>query len=130
MSANSAEAPFKVLYDKDCEICCRSAKTIRDLDKEHLTETIPLSEAILAELKMTATVEDCLRQMHVVSATGKVFVGYFAMLELASLFPATQSFAWLAKKLIPAKLGCTVYKLVADNRYGIGKCTSGACKMR
>ena len=129
-NAAVADAPYKVLYDADCELCRNSLSLLKSLDSRGLTEGVPLSDAALEEMKLPATMDECFAQMHVVSASGQLFIGYFAILRLAKLFPKTRPLAWLAEHLLPVSLGQRLYRLVANNRYRFNKCDSGTCKLK
>lgn len=128
-NSDSDDTPYRVLYDAKCEFCRNAMKTLKSLDKNDVVEAMPLSNEAIEQLHVPATVEECLAQMHVISASGKLFVGYFAILKLASLFPQTKLIARAAELAMPRKLGVAIYKLIARNRYGIGKCTSGTCQL-
>ena len=122
--------PYRILYDSDCEFCRRSMSLIKQLDKENLTQGVPLCEQALTDLNVPASIDECTKQMHVVSGSGKIYVGFFAIIKLASLFPQTKALAWLAWYLLPAGFGCLFYRLIANNRYRLSRCSGGHCKLR
>jgi predicted DCC family thiol-disulfide oxidoreductase YuxK len=124
------DAPYKVFYDEDCQFCRDSMKLLKQLDRDNLTEAVPLSEKVLDELHVPATLDECFAQMHIVSRTGQMLVGYFAILRLAKLFPQTRVLAWLAQRLLPSAIGCRLYRMIANNRYRLRRCDSEHCKLR
>jgi predicted DCC family thiol-disulfide oxidoreductase YuxK len=124
------DAPYKVLYDGDCQFCRESVKLLKQLDQTNLTEPVALTEQVLHDLHVPASMDECFAQMHVVSRSGEMFVGYFAIVRLAKLFPKTRLLAWLAEHLVPAAIGSRLYRLVANNRYRFRRCDSGRCKLR
>ena len=84
-----ASATYKVLYDAQCEFCQASVSWLRILDRENRTECVPISSDALSSLDSRLTIEDCLRQLHVVTPEGEIYVGWDAVANLARLFPPT-----------------------------------------
>jgi len=116
---------FQVYYDDQCEICQAGVSWLRILDRGgRLVRPIALSAATLPE---GLALEDCLRQLHVVTAT-KTLVGWKAVATLARLFGWT----WLigATGALPpfSWVGDLLYRYVARNRYALSRCRGGACR--
>jgi glyoxylase-like metal-dependent hydrolase (beta-lactamase superfamily II)/predicted DCC family thiol-disulfide oxidoreductase YuxK len=126
---DTASAAYTVLYDGQCEICQAGVSWLRILDRRQRTDCVPLSAEALARLGPRLRMEDCLRQLHVVAADGRVYVGWDAVACLARLCPAT----WLAGvlgQLSPfCNFGRLLYGFVAANRYSLSKCRGGACRI-
>jgi len=124
------DVPYTVLYDGDCGICQSGVALLAELDSKKLTRPTPLSEDVLRNLgNNSLSMSECIREMHVVSSGGTVYVGYLAMLQLAQLFPRTRMIARLARWCVPVPLGRFLYRLVANNRYRLSKCESGSCSL-
>ncbi len=120
---------YNVLYDDQCEICQACIAWLKTLDRRNRTNCVPISAAALSQLDPRLKLEQCLRQLHVLSPAGELHVGWDAVARLARLFPST----WLigvAGRLFPFRqLGRLVYGLVAANRYALSKCRGGACRV-
>lgn len=118
-----------VLYDGQCEICQACVSWLRVLDRRAQTDCVPIELASLADLHPALKLENCLRELHVVTPEGRIYVGWDAVALLARLFPAT----WLigAVGAIPPFrwLGRAFYRFVAANRYALSKCRGGACRV-
>src|SRR5690242_16367037 len=74
---------FRVYYDDQCEICQAGVSWLRVLDRgRQLVRPIALGSATLPQ---GLGLEDCLRQLHVVTAS-ETLVGWKAVARLARLF--------------------------------------------
>lgn len=120
---------YTVLYDGQCEICQAGVSWLKFLDRKRRTLCVPLSPEALGAVGAPLSMEDCLRQLHVVTPETKVYVGWDAVACLARLCPAT----WLAGALgqvFPFRYaGKLAYGFVAANRYSLSKCRGGACRV-
>lgn len=114
---------FLVYYDDQCEVCQAGVSWLRALDRRHRVRPIALSSA---DLPAGLLLEDCLRELHVVTPT-QTLVGWAAVARLARLFGPT----WLAGAIggVPpfSWVGRTLYRYVARNRYAVSRCRGGAC---
>jgi glyoxylase-like metal-dependent hydrolase (beta-lactamase superfamily II)/predicted DCC family thiol-disulfide oxidoreductase YuxK len=114
---------FLVYYDDQCEVCQAGVSWLRFLDRGHRVRPIALSSAPLPD---GLVLEDCLRELHVVTPT-QTLVGWDAVARLARLFGWT----WLIGAIgaVPpfSWLGRILYRYVARNRYAISRCRGGAC---
>lgn len=72
---NTATMAYTVLYDGQCEICQAGVSWLRILDRKHRTNCLPLSAEALSALNARLRMEDCLRQLHIVTPEGRVRVG-------------------------------------------------------
>src|SRR5215831_4144306 len=114
---------FLVYYDDQCEVCQAGISWLQFLDRRHLVRPIALSSATLPAGLL---LEDCLRELHVVTTT-QTLVGWDAVARLARLFGWT----WLIGLIggVPpfSWLGRILYRYVARNRYAVSRCRGGAC---
>lgn len=124
----NANAGYRVFYDGQCEVCQACVSWLRILDREGLTVCIPISSEALA-LDSRLKMDDCLRQLHVVTPAGRVLVGWDAVAELASLFGTTWIIGALGRRFPFHNLGNAIYGFVARNRYALSKCRGGACQV-
>lgn len=120
---------YTVLYDGQCEICQAGVSWLRILDRKRRTSCVPLSQEALATLNAPLKMEDCLRQLHVVTPQGKVYVGWDAVACLARLCPSTWLLGVLGRIFPFRTAGRLLYGLVAANRYSLSKCRGGACRV-
>ena len=114
---------FLVYYDDQCEVCQAGISWLQFLDRRRLVRLIALSSA---NLPAGLLLEDCLRELHVVTPT-QTLVGWDAVARLARLFGRT----WLIGAIggVPpfSWLGRLLYRYVATNRYAVSRCRGGAC---
>lgn len=114
---------FLVYYDDQCEVCQAGVCWLRLLDRRDLVRPIALSSATLpAGLLM----EDCLRELHVVTPT-QTLVGWDAVVRLARLFGRTWVIGVIGGVPPFLWLGRSLYRYVASNRYAVSRCRGGAC---
>jgi predicted DCC family thiol-disulfide oxidoreductase YuxK len=102
---------------------------LKALDKKRRTACVPISAEALASIDRTLDINECLRQLHVVSPEGKVHVGWDAVARLARLFPPTWIVGALGTWFPFRQLGRLTYGFVARNRYALSKCRGGACRI-
>jgi glyoxylase-like metal-dependent hydrolase (beta-lactamase superfamily II)/predicted DCC family thiol-disulfide oxidoreductase YuxK len=124
-----AKALYRVLYDGQCEICQACITWLKTLDRENKALCLPISEEILPTVDSRLTMDECLRQLHVVTPEGEVMVGWDAVSCLALLFPSTWLIGALGRRFPFRNAGRLLYGFVAKNRYSLSKCRGGACRV-
>jgi hypothetical protein len=72
--------------------------------------------------------DDCLRQLHVVTPEDEIHVGWDAVTCLARLFPSTWLMGVVGQRFPFRNVGQLIYGFVATNRYSLSKCRGGACR--
>ena len=122
-----ATAAYRVLYDGQCEICQAGVSWLKALDHEKKTVCLPISAETLAGAPLE--MDDCLRELHVVTPEGEVCRGWDAVTRLARLFPATRIIGALGQMFPFRNAGRLAYRFVATNRYSLSKCRGGACRI-
>ena len=128
-SLRSFGGGYLVLYDGQCEICQACVSWLKALDTKSKTIALPISAEAIAALDSRLNLDDCLRQLHVVTPDRRILVGWDAVACLARLFPPTWIVGALGR-LIPFRtIGRAVYSFVATNRYSLSKCRGGACRV-
>jgi glyoxylase-like metal-dependent hydrolase (beta-lactamase superfamily II)/predicted DCC family thiol-disulfide oxidoreductase YuxK len=120
---------YKVLYDAQCEVCQAGVSWLRILDHEKRMLCLPISADVLSLVDSPLTMEDCLRQLHVVTPQGEIHVGWDAVAHLARLFRSTWIIGVLGLRFPFRNLGRLLYGFVATNRYSLSKCRGGACRV-
>jgi hydroxyacylglutathione hydrolase len=121
-------AAYRVLYDGQCEICQACVSWLRTLDRQNKTVCLPISAEVLPTVDSRLKMDECLRQLHVVTPEGKIYVGWDAVTCLARLFPSTWLIGALGQRFPFRNVGRLVYGFVATNRYSLSKCRGGACQ--
>ena len=119
--------PFQVLYDGQCEICQACVSWLKSLDAENKTACIAISPEILSGVDSRLQLDECMRQLHVVSPAGEIYVGWEAVTRLARLFSSTWLIGAAGDQFPLRHLGRLLYGFVARNRYSLSKCRGGAC---
>lgn len=128
-SKNGPEIAYRVLYDGQCEICQACVSWLKTIDRHHQTICLPISAEILREVDSRLRMDECLRQLHVVTPKGEIYVGWDAVSCLARLCPATWPIGALGQRAPFRQIGRALYGFVARNRYSLSKCRGGACHM-
>jgi len=120
---------YRVLYDGQCEICQACVSWLKTLDRTTKTICLPISAEVLSGVDSRLQLNDCLRQLHVVTPEGEILVGWDAVASLARLFSFTWLLGTLGQRFPFRQLGKTLYGFVATNRYSLSKCRGGACRV-
>lgn len=120
---------YKVLYDGQCEVCQACVSWLTALDDRKLTSCLAISPEILSSVDSRLEIEDCLRQLHVVTPNREILVGWDAVAILARLFPSTWLIGVLGLRFPFRNAGRLIYGFVASNRYSLSKCRGGACRV-
>src|SRR5947209_7842564 len=87
--SHSANTAYRVLYDGQCEICQACVSWLRALDHENTTVCLSISAEVLSTVDSRLGMDECLRQLHVVTPKGEIFAGWDAVACLASIFART-----------------------------------------
>jgi glyoxylase-like metal-dependent hydrolase (beta-lactamase superfamily II)/predicted DCC family thiol-disulfide oxidoreductase YuxK len=114
---------FLVYYDDQCEVCQAGVSWLFFLDRHHLVRPVALSSAALPR---ELSLEDCLRELHVVTSTHRL-VGWDAVARLARLFGPTWVIGAIGGVPPFSWLGRVLYRYIAKNRYAVSRCRGGAC---
>jgi len=126
---HSTASAHRVLYDGQCEICQACVAWLRILDREDKTLPLPISPEILSTVDSRLKLDECLRQLHVVTPEGEILVGWDAVASLARLFRPTWIIGTLGQWFPFRSIGRPLYGFVARNRYSLSKCRGGACRI-
>src|ERR1700747_3025679 len=91
----SATAAYRVLYHDQCEICQSCVSWLKTLDRENKTVCLPISAEVLRTVDARLNLDDCLRQLHVVTPGGEIHIGWDAVACLALYYrPLGSSAHW------------------------------------
>ena len=91
------------------------------LDHENKTICLPISATVLSAVDSRLQMDECLRQLHVVSPEGEIHVGWDAVACLALLFPSTWLIGVVGQRFPFRNAGKLLYGFVAKNRYSLSK---------
>ena len=127
---DAAAAPqYRVLYDDQCEICQSSVAWLTTLDDQNKTVPMAIRPGTLSKVDSRLRLDECLRQLHIVTPDGEILIGWDAVASLARLFPSTWIIGWLGQRFPGRNIGRLLYGFVANNRYSLSKCRGGACRV-
>jgi glyoxylase-like metal-dependent hydrolase (beta-lactamase superfamily II)/predicted DCC family thiol-disulfide oxidoreductase YuxK len=124
----TSSAFYRVFFDDQCEICQACVSWLKTLDTASKTQCSGITAATLS-VDSRLRLDDCLRQLHVVTPENEILVGWDAVASLARLFPATWPIGRLGQFFPLRSLGRAIYGFVARNRYALSKCRGGACSL-
>ena len=124
-----AAPAYRVLYDGQCEICQACVSWLKTLDGKNQTICLPISADALSSVDSRLKLDECLRQLHVVTPGGEIHVGWDAVTCLARLFPSTWLVGVVGRWFPFRSAGRLLYGFVARNRYSLSKCRGGACRV-
>ncbi len=112
-----------LFYDGHCAFCKRIMNIINFFDSKKLIRQIDLWEVGLYPEFKDLDHTNLIKEIHLVTASDKVYTGYFAFKFVAKKVPAFFMF-WLLS-FIPGIdfIGNKIYSLVSENRYRLG-CSS------
>ena len=126
---HDANSAYRVLYDEQCEICQSCVAWLRTLDHENKTICLPISAEVLSMVDSRLTMDECLRQLHIVTPDQEILVGWDAVASLARLFRSTWLIGVMGQRFPFRNAGRLLYGFVATNRYSLSKCRGGACRV-
>jgi len=124
-----AGSSYRVFYDEQCEVCQACVSWLKALDRAKKTACIGISAKNLPNLDPRFNIDDCLRQLHVVTPDDEILIGWDAVACLARLFPSTWAIGRLGQWFPLRDLGRSIYGFVSRNRYSLSKCRGGACQI-
>src|SRR5271168_2826190 len=82
---HTSKPAYRVLYDGQCEICQACVAWLKTLDRENKTLPLAISPEVLSNVDSRLRLDECLRQLHVVTPKGAILVGWDAAASLARL---------------------------------------------
>lgn len=99
------------------------------LDRENRTICLPIDTEVLSTVDSRLQMDECLRQLHVVTPEGEIHVGWEPSRVWRVLFPASWLIGVLGQRFPFRNAGRLLYGFVAKNRYSLSKCRGGACRV-
>jgi glyoxylase-like metal-dependent hydrolase (beta-lactamase superfamily II)/predicted DCC family thiol-disulfide oxidoreductase YuxK len=126
---SAANSGYRVLYDGQCEICQACVSWLKTLDRENRAICLPISAEVMPTVDSRLRLDECLRQLHVVTPEGEIVAGWDAVACLARLCPSTWLIGVMGQRFPFRNAGRWLYGFVATNRYSLSKCRGGACRV-
>ncbi len=111
-----------LIYDGQCKMCIRLVKFLEPMNREqngYRMTFVPFQQAgeLITAYKLNP---DKLRQaLHVIDASGSVFVAGAAVEKLSDVFPLLK----LGAGFFATSLGESLYNTIAENRYRVFGCS-------
>ncbi|MDF2925109.1 MAG: hypothetical protein K0R57_4023 [Paenibacillaceae bacterium] len=121
-----------LLYDAQCNLCLATVAKLRTLRTNAELAMVPLQTASPDMLPANVSMEELLKELHVVEEDGTVYRGAEAIVRIVRTIPAL---SWLAPLYgLPGlrRLAQVLYRLVARHRYRLfgrqdESCSNGLC---
>ena len=119
------------LYDKTCSLCKESKRLFQKMDWCRRVEWISLQEYEQMDKTFPLNEKDLRRELHLITSSGKIVKGFYAIRYLLLLFPLTMLVGLILYIPFTPVIGKPIYRLIARNRYRFlkGKCESGSCSL-
>jgi predicted DCC family thiol-disulfide oxidoreductase YuxK len=125
-----------VLYDGHCKFCTASARKLLRLARPGAIELVDFQEPGVLARFPGLTYDDCMRQMYVVTPTGRAYGGFEAAVRAVATRPVLGGVAFLYYVPGLRQLCDAVYRWIAANRYRLlgktvaeGGCDGGTCAL-
>src|SRR5438034_10759529 len=112
-------ASYRVIYDEQCEVCQAGVSWLKFLDQHKRVVCLPIDPDNLRKIHSSLTVDDCLRELHVVTPEGRVFAGADAVIMLARLFRQTWLIGTVAGLPVLRRISRRLYRFVSHNLYAL-----------
>ncbi|HEY2640531.1 MAG TPA: DUF393 domain-containing protein, partial [Streptosporangiaceae bacterium] len=107
------------------EICQAAVSWIRLLDRHGAVSCVAIQDGPLADVHPALALTECLAQLHVVDADGRIDVGWQAVARIADAIPLARPLATLDRPAVTRVLADRAYRYVARNRHQLSTCRGG-----
>jgi predicted DCC family thiol-disulfide oxidoreductase YuxK len=128
----AAPSRYVIFYDGRCRFCTNSRRTVGRLPARAELQFVDINDARLMSRYPTIDPHAAQGQMFVLSPDGSLAGGFDA---IVALLPALSGLRRIRPLLSPEpvrRVGRTLYRWVARNRYRLGgmtTCADGACRV-
>ena len=118
------------LYDKTCSLCKESKRIFQKIDWLKQINWISLQE-YGKNGKVKIDNKSLRREIHIITSSGKILKGFYAIRYLFIHFPVTALFGILLYIPFTPMIGNPVYQFIAKNRHRFlkSKCDNGSCSL-
>jgi predicted DCC family thiol-disulfide oxidoreductase YuxK len=119
------------LYDGTCSLCKETKRIFTKIDWLHKVEWVSLQEFEKSEQNLTIDQATLRKEIHVITHSGKMLKGFYAVRYMLLLFPSTIIIGALLHLPFVPLIGNPVYQWVAKNRHKLlkRKCEDGSCSL-
>jgi predicted DCC family thiol-disulfide oxidoreductase YuxK len=120
-----------VLYDGQCNFCLGQIANLRRIDIFHRLRFVSLHDPSVADSYPDLTHQQLMREMWVVTSSGKRYAGAYALRYLTRVLPLLWPLAPVMHIPFSMPLWSWVYREIAKRRYRIAgrHCTQGTCSL-
>jgi predicted DCC family thiol-disulfide oxidoreductase YuxK len=126
---------YVVLYDGLCKFCRAGMKKLLALARPGAIQPVSFHEPGALEPFPGITLDDCMREMYLVTPAGKVYRGFEAAVRALATRPVLGCVAYIYYVPVIRQIANWVYRRIAAHRYRImgkviesdGECTTGTC---
>ncbi|WP_141433741.1 thiol-disulfide oxidoreductase DCC family protein [Bacillus sp. 03113] len=120
-----------VLYDANCSLCKETKNNLKKLDLFHKIEWISLQDFENENSSCSFKPSELRKELHVITSSGSVKRGFYAIRLLMLFLPVTFFFALVCYLPFASFIGNPVYRWIANNRHRLYKkgCESGSCRL-
>ena len=98
------------------------------LDRRGVVRCVAVQDATLASVHPALDRTECLAQLHVVDAGGRITVGWQAVARIAGAIPLAAPVAAADRLTATRAAAAAVYGYVARNRHQLSTCRGGSCE--
>ena len=118
------------LYDKTCSLCKESKRIFQKVDWFKQIKWISLQE-YGENIRVKIDSKSLRREIHIITPSGKILKGFYAIRYLFVHFPVTSLFGILLYIPFAPIIGEPVYRFIAKNRHRFlkNKCDNGSCSL-
>lgn len=106
-----------VFYDAECPLCSTAKTVIEKLDWRDRIRWIPVQEIEKGERFQFLQDRDIYDRIHMISASGEVYAGFYTIRKLLTILPLAMPFSWLAYLPFVDKIFSPLYMWISKNRY-------------
>ncbi|KAB2338904.1 DUF393 domain-containing protein [Cytobacillus depressus] len=119
------------LYDETCTLCKESKQFFEKIDRKQKVSWVSLQEYEKSESPHSFDKIELRRELHIITARGKVYKGFHAVRYLFLLSSQTIVLGYFLYLPGMSLFGNPIYKLIAKNRHKFfrKKCDNGSCSL-
>ncbi|MBU8879837.1 DUF393 domain-containing protein [Bacillus sp. FJAT-29790] len=121
------------LYDGTCSLCRKSKRIFEKLDWLGKVYWVSLQEYEKTAQSQVVLFDqmELRKELHIITSSGKVLKGYYAIRHILVLFPSTILMGVILFIPFSPLIGNPIYKWIAKNRHKFlkRKCEDGSCSL-
>ena len=117
-----------LIYDGHCPFCTAQVERLKSIAGGSLAAESFQERRVLEHIP-ELSYEDCMKEIKLVTAEGRILGGAHAIFYALSLNPYLRPLRWIYPLPLLKQIIDFLYRLVAQNRYQIrgGRCPLGTC---